>query len=410
MIKKNAIEGTGNILVGGDLVLRLSQEEETGLLQQLFSAADRRFKQEISATGKIFRISEEINYSAEALFTSLMQLGLPADVALKLPSEIIGVLRDILDSREGQDQDLAVTTADIRVAVVRALEGLPSLGRFSVETTHMWAAAYIRRYGNPESDFVKVIDHDEERDLNYEYIGGVLLPHILGRVLGLPRDSAPEKLFSQVFTKSRIAEMSTEIMRSVNTLNLYSIGYRTILFLTQDLVLEPPHPWLVTDATKAKVVEYNIERMSAHYSSIRSAASRKNIAILQHAHQEFFRHSCAALLAMYGAFLGVGTRYGLVEMIRILNMRKNNQPLWSTCDIRSIEVDLNVLGISISKLSSEAERARSKMSNPAINGKHLADLETTVEFLFELAVNLRRAKFSTRWAVSSLKCNTGDVL
>ena len=394
MITKNTIDGTGNMLIGGDLVLRLSPTEQTEILQQLFAAADQRFREEISETGKIFRISEEIDYSAEALFSSLMQLGLPADVALKLPSEIIGVLRDILDSRDEQDSDHPVTTADIRIAVVRALEGLPSTGRFSTETTHMWASAYIRRYGSPENDFVKVLDHGTEKDLNYEYIGTVLMPHILGRILGLPRDSAPEKLFSNIFTKSRIAEMSTEIMRAVNTLNIYSIGYKTLLFLVQDLVLEPPHPWIVTETTREKVVEYNVERMYYHYAALSSSHAKKNLAIRQHANQEFFRHSTAAILALYGAFLGVGSRYGLLELIRILGMKKSNQPLWSYCDIHNIESDLRGLSIPIAKLTSEAERAKSKLHYPASDGKHLSELESTIDFFFNLAIDLRNKRFS----------------
>lgn len=387
MITRNSIDGNRNTLVGGDLVLQLSVSEQPDILKQFFAAADSRFRSEISESGKIIRISQEINFSSEALFTSLMQLGLPPDVALKIPLEIVETLKEILDDR---DPSKLITTSDIRVAIVRVLEGLTNTGRFSIETTSMWAAAYIRRYGNPDNDFIKVVDHGSERELNYEYIGTVVLPHLLSRVIGLPRDSAPDQLFKKIFSNSIIAGMSTEIMRSVNTLNLYSISYRTLLYLVQDLILEPPHPWLVNQATQGKVVEYNCERMLHHYSKIGESRLERNIALSHHAYQEYFRHACAAILAMYGAFLGVGSRYGLLELIRLLKMRRTNAPMWSYCKIRSIDSDLQCMGISTEQLFLEAQRAHSKLSYPAIDGKHLKDLHSTVEFMFPIVPKLRR--------------------
>lgn len=242
MTTRNTIDGNSNILVGGDLVLRLPPGQQVEVFKRLFEAADSRFKAEISETGKVLRISREIDFSAEQLFSSLMQLGLPLNVAIRIPSDIIDFLREVIDGRGENETDEPVSTADIRIAVVRSIEALSSTDGFTSETSSMWAAAYIRRYGNPENDFVKVLDHGEERNLDYGYLSDVILPHILARILGLPRDSAPEKLFSQIFNKTRIGEMATEIMRAVNTLNLYTISYKTLLFLVQDLVVEPPHP------------------------------------------------------------------------------------------------------------------------------------------------------------------------
>jgi len=396
MLGKNSIEGNSNVLVGGDLILRLPPNQQVNVLKRLFEAADERFKSEISETGKVFRISREIDFSAEKLFTSLMQLGIPLDVALRIPSDIIDFLREVLDERQPLSGEEPVSTADIRIAVVRSIEALPSTDGFSAETSSMWAAAYIRRYGNPENDFVKVLDHGAEIDLDYDYLSTVILPHILARVLGLPRESAPERLFSQIFNKTRIGEMSTEIMRAVNTLNLYTISYKTLLFLVQDLVVEPPHPWLVNGQTRQKVVEYNIERMMSHYAKLSSKGERKTLALLHHAYQEFFRHSGAAILALYGAFLGVGSRYGLAELIRVLGMQRKNLALWSFCEIHCIEDDLIVTGTRRQSLSGEAQRAMSKLSHPARDGKHLVELESTVEYFLRTTMALRDLRSDSR--------------
>jgi len=130
-----------------------------------------RFRQEVSESGQILRLSSPIEYSAEALFTSLMQIGLPANVALKIPFAIVTFLKERADENE---ESHLLTTGDIRVAVVDAMETLVNTGAVSAETVSMWCAAYIRRYGNPANQFVKVIDNEEERDLNYDYIETVL--------------------------------------------------------------------------------------------------------------------------------------------------------------------------------------------------------------------------------------------
>lgn len=387
MVNRNSIDGNRNLLVGGDLFVQLSLNDQSDIFRQFFAAADARFKKEVSESGQIFRISKAVEYSSESLFTSLMQIGLPADVAVKIPLDIVSILRDIVD-QNGSDELLS--TADVRIAVVRAIEGLPSTGKFSTETASMWAAAYIRRYGNPDNEFVKVVDHGKEHDLNYEYIQSTLLPHLLNRILGLPREAAPIKEFNTIFSQSRVADMATEIMRSVNTLNLYAISYKTILFLIQDIILEPPHPWIVSESTLSKVVDYNFERMRHHLEKVNEQATKANLALLQHAFQEYFRHACAAILSMYGAFLGVGTRYGLVELIRILKMKKSNAPLWSYCRIQCIDDDLRSLGLNAPQLLDAVLRAHGALNNPSADGKHLTSLRTNAEFLNSLVLSLRK--------------------
>ncbi|WP_433765906.1 hypothetical protein [Pseudomonas putida] len=391
MTTKNSIEGHENILVGGDLVIHLSPAEQADMFNRFFSSADQRFKDEISETGKIFRISGEIEYSTEKIFTSLLQLGIPADIAIKVPLHIIDLLRDVLDT---YDDKHLVTTADVRAAVVLAIEGLPLTGRFTSETTSMWAAAYIRRYGNPEYEFVKVLDHGTARDLDYNFISSELLPHILSRILDVPRNSDSEKIFSQIFSATRTAAMSTEIMRLVNTLNLYSIRYKTLLFLVQDLVLEPPHPWLVTSDTQKKVVEYNIFRMHANHQIIGSTSASRNLALLEYSHQEFFRHAGTAILALYGAFLGVGSSYGLAELTRMLSLKHQHFPLWSHCEIRSIEPELQALGTTVSELKLIADGALAIMRFPSSNGSHLLKLEGKVKYFFDLVTNLVNTRLS----------------
>ncbi len=388
---KNIIGGNDNLLVGGDLVIHLSPAEQADIFDKFFASADLRFKNEISETGKVFRISKQIEYSTEKIFTSLKELGVPTDIAIKIPLHIIDLLKDVLDT---YDNKHIVTTADIRAAVVIALEGLSLTGRFTGDTTSTWAAAYIRRYGNPDCEFVKVLDHGTSRDLDYKFITTELLPHILSRTLGLPRcpETEPEILLSQVFSTNRLRTMSTEIVRLVNTLGLYSIRYKTLLLLVQDLALEPPQPWLVTPETQKKVVEYNIIRMHTYHQIIGSTSASRNFALLGYAHQEFFRHAGTTILALYGTFLGAGSHYGLSELTRMLSLKHQHLPLWSHCEIRSIETELQALKTSVTELKFNTQSALQIMRFPPADGSHFAKLEKNVNYFFDLATDLTNTK------------------
>lgn len=152
----------------------------------------------------------------------------------------------------------------------------------------------------------------------------------------------------------------------------------------------------MNEQTREKVVEYNIERMFAHYGKLSAKADRKCLSLLHHSSQEFFRHASATILALYGAFLGVGSRYGLAELIRVLAMKKQNLTLWSYCDIREIENDLFKVDTKHAQFYAEAQRAMSKLSHPARDGKHLLELESTVEYFFRTTIALRDLRLDNR--------------
>jgi|GEM_PF-4243739 len=388
MTTKNTIDGDENTFVGGNFIVNLSAPMtpiKADGFKEYFAGADKNFKSEISPTGKILWMTREIDYSAEALFSSLMHLGLPTDIAARIPYEIIGALKETIFDRASTD---LVTTADIRSAVVQILECLTLDDGVKEETKSMWTAAYIRRYGSPVNQFIKVLNHGMEQDMDYAFITSVLLPHLLCRILGLPRGSTPEQDFGSVFSCSTMSSMATAIMAMTNTLNLYQINYKTLLFLVQDVILEPPHPWLVNINTQTRVVNYNFERMRFHYTYITENKTNSIGGRHIHAYQEFFRHAGATILAIYGAFLGVGSRYGLSELQRILTMRTSNPILWSYCRIQSIDLDLRELGTTGDNLLKETKGVIGKLGCPAPCGEHLRKLDPTVTYFSNLVSSL----------------------
>lgn len=390
----------------------LSSSNQAGVLGHLFASADARFREEVSSDGKIRRISETIEFSAESLFTSLMQIGLPPSVAIKLPFEII----PFLSSVGAIEHDKPLTTADIRIAVVQTLHSLENDGLFSRETISMWSAAYIRRYGNPSNQFVKVIDNGVEVDLNYDYIRRWVLPHLINRILDLPKNADPVSKFGRIFSSTVLASMAQEIIAAVNTLNLYSIRYKTLLNLLQDLVLEPPHPWMVSRQSINKVVEYNLERASHHLARASTPSARKSAALVRQSAEESVRHASAAILAHYGAFLGVGNRYGLLELRRILAVRLSNTKLWEYCNLHNIELDLRALGSSIDALAACVGRIQSALGTSSTDHADEESWRANAIFLLQIAKDLadfdpgRRESGRPRGSVPQIKtCLALDI-
>lgn len=299
--------------------------------------------------------------------------------------EIVNILKELASS----DQDRReLTTSDIRVAVVQAIRDLVHTGEYSNESVGMWSAAYVRRYGDPANQFIKVIDNDQEYDLNFEYINKTLLPHLLNRIMGLPKNSAPFETYRRIFSRDIVTDMSKEILSSLNSLNLYAIRYKTILYLLQDLILEPPHPWIVNEETIEKVVSYNMTMANTHLERTLNPKSTFNLEAIHQSFHEYFRHICAAILANYGAFLGTGGRYGLLELKRILGLRQTNLVLWQYCQIKNLEADLLKENSDVTALANCLTRVIAHLSYPATESKHFEDLREHASYLLRIASHI----------------------
>ena len=372
------------IEIDEEVFSKRSDRDHVGVLDHLFAAADASFRSQVRTDGKLRRIFETIEFSAEALFTSLMQIGLPPSVAIKLPFEII----PFLATSDPAEPNRVLTTADVRIAVVQALHSLETDGSFSRETVSMWSAAYVRRYGNPSNQFVKVIDNGTEVDLNYDYIRREVLPHLVNRILELPKSTDPFTKYGSVFSSTVLSGMAQEIIGAVNTLNLYSIRYKTLLNLLQDLVLEPPHPWIVSSQTISKVVDYNLERAAHHFARISAPSARGSTALLRQSAEESVRHSAAAILAHYGAFLGVGSRYGLLELRRMLTLRLSNAQLWSHCNFHNIELDLRAMGSGVDALAACVARIQSSFAVHSQDKNAEESWRVNANFLLQIAQEL----------------------
>lgn len=111
-----------------------------------------------------------VEFDAEFLFDSLVQITIPSKVALA----IIKAIPNHLDSIENLEQ---FSTRDIRTVVYKELQKL-DYSKFG-ENVDYWGQNYIRKYGNPDIE-MQVIEDDKSifKPLNKDFLIDTIIPDI----------------------------------------------------------------------------------------------------------------------------------------------------------------------------------------------------------------------------------------
>lgn len=370
-----AIEGDNNLQAGRDITITNTVAPTPS--PNDFDRLDEEFRRSVSASQTIFRAEKPVQFTSEGLFTSLMRIGVSYKDAWEITARVI---QELADLKENSSPEWQPTTGDIRNSVMTTLSALGSEKNHSTEQTNFWFAAYIRRYGTPINDCIKVIDHDQLVDLNHEFITETLLPHLFSRIIGLDRTENPlERYATTIFPRQTRDQMTRAVLSYTRELNLYSIRYKTLIHLLQDLILEPPHPWIVNGATQDRVTRYNVERALAHYRDISGGGKQFGF---EYSAKECLQHLGAALLSKYGCFLGVDYKYGLFELRRILKLKAENCELWDCCAISRLPSDLKASGVDVQMFNRLLESAR--------NLWHLRQSQNTNDKLLECAKNFMK--------------------
>lgn len=360
-MKQNVVEameiGDSNLALSGDLDKAYLSFvlEPSRYLPRYFFSADKQYRERISMNGKIKHLSKSVDFSSAKLIASLLELGLPLSLSLHVPFLVIESLDNLI--RDGVIQN-EVDSTHIRRALLKSLDCLQSKTGCSPGLVESARHAYVKRYGDPNHKILKVIlDNGVEMALSYKYITSQVLPNALKMVL--QTHGEPLLLFKNIFTSSIRHNMAQEVITIANSLNLYAISHRTLIYLVQDKMSQIPRPWIASKASISSVLRYNLESMMLHYEVINAAISRQESPSDQSHHiQSFFQYSSAAILSRYGAFLGVGPNYGLNELNRVLRLIPKNQIFWDYCSLNQIESDLKRLGSSTIELHQVANKVQ----------------------------------------------------
>ena len=98
MSEKINIKGNENLTVNGNLIF--DSGEKSIDIDAYFSDLDSRLKKHVVADGNIVRGNTTISYSSEALFTSLVRIGMPVNAAIVILRDIIPILAEQVSEKE----------------------------------------------------------------------------------------------------------------------------------------------------------------------------------------------------------------------------------------------------------------------------------------------------------------------
>ena len=261
-------DGNENIVAGRDVYINRAQGtlEKLAQLPTLFAEIDSAFSA-ILQNANISRWGKQEVFSSEKLFGSLVTIGIPVSIAISIPTRILPLLQVHKENIEPSVFDANT----IKKCVLEVLTGLQFTEPFSShDEVTTWCSAYVRRYGGA-NEFINVLDNGRSLELDHDFVKETFLPHVLEKALALPRGTDVVEAYKGAFSEKVIDRMAREIIRIANGLNLYEIEYRTLFRLITEIMIKPPHPWIVNSSTQASVLKYNRERAKSHLDEISSS-------------------------------------------------------------------------------------------------------------------------------------------
>ncbi|WP_171230671.1 helix-turn-helix domain-containing protein [Ruegeria sp. HKCCA4008] len=309
-------------------------------------------------------------FSSRRLISSMSALGIPPEVIFRILGRLPLTLRRYVSD------DGVLSTNHIRSAVALLISKLDledvnetdvfrfrseaaSRGRTARQNDALildeikfsWATRYARRYGNPTQIMRVLEENGQTRKLDYAFIKGELIPHVLRRVLG--DDFSVEE--EQLVNPSVVSEMARTTLEEFRRLGLYTLRYRTALWLTEDLAIHPPHPWVVSEDTRDTTIAYDFERADANLDGLRNTEDAPGFDI-KHRFSEVVHHLCSAILATYNGFLGHRHASSIHLLRHWLAIENDNPVLWKSCELRLIDGDLFACRISRQEFSALLKR------------------------------------------------------
>jgi hypothetical protein len=376
---KVEIRGDRNLNAGNDIIIHEAQSLRDRIREQ-FVATDNRINaiipRKILSPRRNFSLEA---FSSEKLFTSLITIGILVEAAWQVTESLDQHLIQTISSSD------VVTTAHIRKAVSAAIYRLEG---FSPHAVQEWGDLYARRYGSPD-ERLKVIHQDgSEEDLDYRFLYRHLIPHLVERILNVESYESVRKTLGSMSIR-RIAD---QILAHVKSLNLYSLRYKTLLYLAHDLATQPPHPWFVETPYFGRTVAYDLDRAMDHANQLDNLLALGDTPGCTHAVYETVHHSCSAILAYYGAFLGSKHLESLPKLINVLQIASEtgNHTLWAQCKIRQIDGDLQ--GIGLSRASFVRRLAKISKRIPLLATDDLEGLVRDARFIADTSSKLIRTR------------------
>ena len=401
------VKGKEHIVAGRDVIINapdLSKkfnEIYNELLKPSFENFDQRIA-DIFPEGLFSSTSEntQIEFSSEKLFSSLTLLGIPINVALHAVSRTEYELTKLSQNQK------KMSTDDIRWAVANSLYHYDSSG-YCHKKRQFWGDKYVRIYGRPNQQLIVITQDGGFHELNYKYILNTIIPHLIESILGSGKFEHLLKIISQEDKK----EMADEILKAIKSLGIYRIHFTSLIKIAKELALQPPHPWLVESAFDYESIAYDYEKAKKHFLDMIGSFEKQNIESCLYSFRETVHHSCSAILAYYGIYMGCGYLAPLHTLYRIIVFLEKGIPIDATCvekiDIKS---DLRNLGISITEFNRCVKLLREQLSVSGESEKEEIKLAINLaKNMFEYCDNLLFSFFKLYSVQQSYRINLNNI-
>jgi hypothetical protein len=319
-------DGDNNIKAGGNVTINKPGNLRDDLEKRL-DFIDKEINNVVRTVIAKTKKDAEEPFSSRRMFRSLISIGIDADVAIE-------VIENILPHFPKENED--ITSNDIRRAVKISIYNL-SPSKYPKNKLQAWGDNYVRRYGDSHRQINVLHGDDSTELLNFNYIKCQLIPNLVEEIIGAKLSS-----MSLVISSNNISSMSEVILEHVKSLNLLSIRYSTLLHLSVDLAIQPPHPWFSTKETSEKITEYDFGRASDHFGRMKELWNNKDIHNCWHSMQETIYHSCSMVLSYYRMFMGCSSIAPIQNLNNIVKalINKDNVSLWEETRISQIKGDL----------------------------------------------------------------------
>jgi len=336
------VDGSGNNVVGRDNHSTANYFLSTAIedVQAKFEALDKKVAEHLGQLATT--TSDETEFGSEKLFVSLVDIGIPVSISLRVAINIFPYIQEAIE-----DDGVQFSTAHVRKAVSHAILHMAEL-ELSRSQRQDLAAKYARNYGNPKHINMIVFADGRTEPITYKFLVDVFLPTMFRNLTGASSDD-----FTMI-SRNNFEHMAAEIIDSVRRLGIYHIKYKTIMCLAEDLATQLPHPWVAIDATYPELLEHDLLRRENHLKAVLDPET-KDVVFWRSAY-ECFNHSCSLILSRYRCPVGGGTHAPANTLRNVTRLKAEgdhqNLALWDFCDISQLEEDLSEHGTSVNAMHS----------------------------------------------------------
>lgn len=290
-------------------------------------------------------------FDSGKLIHSLVSIGIPLSVGLKMLEVVTDKIRDEYENR-------TLETSTIREYVRKSLLGLAEVG-VEQKQCLIWGDVYLRKYGNPKGPIDVIHRNGKFEKLDYEFLRDKIVLEIFVDILKTEKS----KILKSI-SRKELVSMGNELMRVISELGIYRIHHRTLLLLAKEIAMQPPHPWVADPSELDRCVAEDLKKSITHLNKIQIHYDEGNLSNCRNSIREYIHHTSAAILNYYNEISGCGDLsafYNLTNKVNaVLSVEK--YPLPYESKILMIKEDVQFSNITLMDFSDLLKKLKNYMT------------------------------------------------